>query len=245
MVVIDDDYWKRTAMADELRRNPDIEVVAVADQDLAVLWPAEQWSEVDLAVVDVFDENAPSEVGTDVFSGIAVLEALRDLPVKTLAITPHCQHPLIQLRIQQAGTDWLYHRWEVNAPDQLAAVVAEPADDHRPQRPSDEILMEHGARRLHAGRAVDVFLRSRLVGRIRPDIGVDETGLSRRSVGTFRKRIAGTGFDGTENLSTATRNYTAPRWPDVRDFVLTLLGRRSTPSTETDREDGLRGHSGL
>lgn len=244
MVVIDDDHWKRTAMADELRRNPDIEVVAVADQDLAVLWPPEQWADVDLAIVDVFDEIAPAEVGTDVFSGIAVLDILRDLPVRTLAITPHCQHPLIQLRIHQAGADWLYHRWEVNDPDHLAAAVLDPADDHTPQRPDDEILWQHGARRARANGAVAVYLRSRLAGRLRPDIEVEETGLSRRAVGTFRRKIAGMGFDGTENLSLATRNYTAPRWPDVRDYVLTLLGRRATPPTETDRDDGVPGHTG-
>lgn len=241
VVVIDDDHWKRTAMADELRRNSDIEVVAVADQDLAVLWPVEQWAEVDLAIVDVFDENAPAEIGTDVFSGIAVLDALRDLPVKTLAITPHCQHPLVQLRIHQANADWLYHRWEVNGPDQLAAAVLEPADDHAPQRPEDQVLRDLGARRARVNGSVTVYLRSRLAGRLRPNIEATEIG-TRREVESFRREIDETGFEATEHLSTATRNYVAPRWPDVRDFVLTLLGRRATPPTETDRDDGVPGH---
>lgn len=242
MVVIDDDHWKRTAMAEELRRNRDIEVVAVADQDLALLWPSEQWADVDLAIVDVFDENAPAEVGTDVFSGIAVLDQLRDLPVRTLAITPHCQHPLIQLRLHQADVDWLYHRWEVNDPDHLVAAVLEPSDDHVPQRPDESVLRLHGAHRAQTNRAVDIYLESSLAGRIRPDVEVDETGQSRRTVEGFRVDIAKAGFEGTEQLATWSRAYKAPRWPDVRDYVLTLLGRRGTPATEVDRDDGVTGH---
>lgn len=241
MVVVDDDHWKRTAMAEVLGHSDDIEVVAVTDQDEAVLWPPKRWDEVDMAIVDVFDENAPAEIGTDVFSGIAVLDGLRDLSVETLAITPHCQHPLVQLRIHQAGTDWVYHRWEINGPEELLAAVLEPAADHAPQRPDDRVLAEFGARRARVNGSVAVYLRSRFAGRIRPEIGVAQLG-TRRQVEELRKQVGRTGFDGTETRSNATRNVVAPRWPDVRDFLLTLLGRRATPPTETDRDDGVAAH---
>lgn len=243
MVVVDDDHWKRTAMAEELQRNSDIEVVAAIDQDQVLLWPVSSWDDVDLAIVDVFDENAPAEVGTDVFSGIAALDQLRDLPVRTLAITPHCQHPLIQLRIHQSKADWLYHRWEVNDPDLLASAVLDPEDDHAPQRPDLEVLRLHGARRAQANRAVALYLRSPLSGLIRPRVELEEVGLSRHVVRRFRVSIAGAGFEGTEHLTDATRVHKAPRWPDVRDYLLTLLGRRSTPPTEVDRDDGTAGHA--
>lgn len=229
-------------MTQELSLHPDIEVVASMDQDQALLWAPESWADVDLAIVDVFDEDAPSEVGTDVFSGIAALDQLRDLPVRTLAITPHCQHPLIQLRIHQSGADWLYHRWEVNGPDQLAAAVLEPSDDHAPERPDDEVLWQHGASRARPNRAVGVYLRSPFSGLLRTDVELHEIGLPRRAVQHFRIQIARTGFTGTELLSNATREHKAPRWPDVRDYLLTLLGRRSTPPTEVDRDDDLPGH---
>ncbi len=88
VVVIDDDHWKRTAMAQELDADPRIAVVHVIDQDEAVQWPLERWENVGVAIIDVFDENSPAEVGTDVFSGISALDRLRDLPVRTFAVTP-------------------------------------------------------------------------------------------------------------------------------------------------------------
>lgn len=240
--MVDDDHWKRTAMADELDNDPRIEVVAAIDQDEAVLWPEERWSGVDLAIVDVFDENAPSEIGTDVFSGISALDRLRNLPVRTLAITPHCQHPLVQLRIHQAGADWLYHRWEVNDPERLVATVLGPDDDHLPARPGEDLLWSFGARRGQANRAVAIYERSPLSGLLRPGVDLAELGLPRRVIQRFRQQISDVGFEGTELLTNATRVHKAPRWPDVRDYLLTLLGRRSTPATEADRDDGLPGH---
>jgi len=242
VVVIDDDHWKRTAMAQELDADPRIGVVHVIDQDEAVQWPLERWEGIDVAIVDVFDENAPGEIGTDVFSGISALDRLRDLPVRTFAITPHCQHPLIQLRIHQAKADWLYHRWEVNDPDRLVSALLEPQLDHVPQRPDDAVLRRYGSHRAHTNRAVGLYQRSALSGLLRPGIGIKSLHLPRRKVDRFRVEVARTGFDGTEELSTATRVHRAPRWPDVRDFLLTLLGRQSTPSTEVDRDDGGTSH---
>jgi hypothetical protein len=238
VVVIDDDHWKRSAMAAELDAHPSIGVVHVIDQDEAVAWPISRWEEIDVAVVDVFDENAPSEVGTDVFSGIAALDRLKELPVRTLAITPHCQHPLIQMRIFESRADALYHRWEVNDLGRLVDAILNPDDDHAPARPASPVLAAYGARRAATNSAVRVYERSPLFGLLRSDVGLKSLHLPRRTTDHFRTDIADTGFDGTEDLSYAGRRHLAPRWPDVRDFVLTLLGRRSVPPTELDREDG-------
>jgi len=242
VVVIDDDHWKRTAMAGELAADPRVEVVDAIDQDTAVLWPPDRWTGVDMAIVDVFDENAPSEIGTDVYSGIAALDKLRDLPVRTLAITPHCQHPLIQLRIYQSGADWLYHRWEINGPDKLLAVVLDPDADHVPQRPDDEVLRGYGARRAQVNESVRLYLRSPFNGLLRSGTEAKDLEIPRRVIQRFRIEISDSGYDGTEMVSNATRIHKGPRWPDVRDYLLTLLGRRGTPATEADRDDGSVGH---
>lgn len=238
VVLVDDDYWTRTAMAQELDRHPQIAVVDSIDQTEAVLWPPERWEDVDLAIVDVFDEQAPSEIGTDVFSGITALNHLRTLPVQTLAITPHCQHPLVRLRIHQAEADWLYHRWEVKDLDRLADVVLFPQPDHRPIRPSDQELAEHGAANARANTAVSLYAASDLYPLVQPDVGLKTLRLPRRAVDNFRRRIHRTGFSGTEDLDTSEIAHRVPRWPDVRDYLLSLLGRRDVPPTEVDREDG-------
>lgn len=238
---MDDNYWNRAAMASELDAHPLLAVVAVMDQDEAVACPTSTWDGVDVAVVDVFDETAPSEVGTDVFSGIAALDRLRALPVRTLAITPHCQHPLVQLRIHQAGADWLYHRWEVNDLDRLATAIIDPSPEHRPVRPSDDELRRHGAASARPNQAVEVYQRSMLHGRLLPEIGLKALRLPRRTTNYFRVDIERTGFSGTEELSMATTSRRTPRWPDVRDFMLAALGRRDVPPTEVDRDD-LGGH---
>lgn len=231
-------------MAKELTADSRFDVIAAIDQDEAVNWHLDRWAGLDLVIVDIFDELAPGEVGTDVYSGIAALDRLRHVDVKTLAIAPHCQHPLIQLRIHQAGANWLYHRWEVNDPQSLVAAILDPSDDHVPQRPDDALLMAHGAHRARANEAVSVYGRSRLFGRLRPGIGIKSLGFDPRSriPGNFRRSIARTGFEGTKPLVTESTSLKAPRWELTRDYVLTLLGRRLTPASELDREDGLRGH---
>lgn len=251
VVVIDDDHWKRTAIAQELEADKRIGLEAVIDQDEALRWHEDRWGGVDLAIVDIFDEQAPGEIGTDVFSGIAALDRLRDLPIKTFAITPHCQHPLIQLRINQAQPNWLYHRWEVNDPERLIQAILNPAEDHVLRRPSEDILGQYGVVRLRDGRlartneSVRVYKRSALLGHLRPDLEIEDLPISRRRVETFRIKIARTGFMGTHNRSTATRNVRGPRWPDVRDYLLTLLGRRATPPTEVDRDEEELTHGGI
>lgn len=223
-------------MAAGLDAHPEITVVDAIHQDEALTWPSERWAGVDVAIIDVFDEAAPSEVGTDVFSGIAALDRLRALPVRTLALAPHCQHPLVRLRIHQAEADWLYHRWEVNDPDRLAEVVLFPQPDHRPTRPSDEELARYGAVSARPNESATLYQRSPLYPLLRTDVGLKSLPVGRRGVDRFRKAIRRTGFTGTEELSTADHALRVPRWPDVRDYLLSLLGRRDVPATEVDRE---------
>lgn len=253
VAVVDDDQWKRAAIAQELEANQRVSVEAVIDQDEVLRWPEERWSSIDLAIVDIFDELAPGEIGTDIFSGIAALDRLRTLQTKTFAITPHCQHPLIQLRISQAAPDWLYHRWEVNDPERLIQAILNPTDDHVLLRPGNGILEPHGVVSLHTGRlartndAIRIYEQSAIRGFLWHDVELDDLPIDRGEVEQFRIAIAGSGFVGTEaRTSTIDRSVRAPRWPDVRDYLLTLLGRRKTPATEMDRDgDDLLLHGGI
>ena len=81
-------------MAQELDRSPHIAVVHAIDQDEAATWTRDRWESLDFVIVDVYDEYAPGEIGTDVFSGIPAIERLRNFEVDTLAVMPHRHHPL-------------------------------------------------------------------------------------------------------------------------------------------------------
>ena len=74
VAVVEDDPWKREALADRLDSSGRVEVVAALDQDEAADRDTEFWQGVDLALVDVYDDRAPGEIGTDLYSGITAIE---------------------------------------------------------------------------------------------------------------------------------------------------------------------------
>src|SRR5438045_2488613 len=103
---------KRGGICDRLDARH-IEVIGATDQVTAATWPRESWRDVDAVLVDIFDDSAVGEIGTDVYSGIGVVERTRDLPVRCIAVTPNCAHPLVQLRLHHAKPDYCYHRFQV------------------------------------------------------------------------------------------------------------------------------------
>lgn len=224
IAVIDDDYWKREHMAQELDSSPHIAVVHALDQDTAVSWSLAQWEQIDIAIVDVFDEMAPGEIGTDMYSGIPALERLKRLEVRTLAITPHREHPMIDLRIFQANVDWVYQRHEINDLDRLVDTLRHPDAGHKPIRPSDVVLKQFGAHRALANDSVRVYERSDFYGSLTQESGRKELQTTWRKIGRFRVAIVHTGFEGTE-VKTFDTVRRVPRWPDVRGYVMRVLGR--------------------
>jgi CheY-like chemotaxis protein len=235
VAVIDDNYWNRQHMAQELDASPYIKVVFALHQDEAATWTREQWADVDIAVVDVFDENAPGEIGTDVYSGITALERLRDLNVKTLAVTPHRSHPLVELRIFQAGTNFVYRRWELNDPDELVQALLSPKPDHIPVCPSRSVLKKFGAYGAQANRSVRVYEQSTVYRSLTTAVGQKGLRTTRSKIDGFKAEVRDTGFVGTEDLDyLAGGTERVPRWPDVRDYLLRLLGRKDVPPTDYD-----------
>jgi hypothetical protein len=235
VAVIDDDRWRRAAMARQLDAHVATEVVLEADHDRALRLPAGAWSEVDVALVDVFDELAPAEVGTDLYSGIMTLAGIRRLPVRTIAIVPHSGNALLRLRVHECGADSVYFRWELNDIEPLVAAITTPDPGRAPRRPDAEELSAYGTRiNAHVNEAIHHYEQSPLYGQVGSETTQSSLGLPRRAVDRFRTEVSATGFDGTEIRSGATRRVIAPRWPDVRDHVLRLLGRKDARHTEHD-----------
>lgn len=218
----------------ELDSHADIEVMRVCSHDDAARWSSQSWDDVDLVIVDVFDEAATGEVGADVFAGISILDTLKGLPIRTLAIVPTRGQPLLDLRLFQARVDWVYHRRELNSPDALVAAVRDPSDEHRPVKPAEQVLRELGAVHAQVNELVRTYEDSALYGRIRADAGQKQLGVSRRVSDRLRVQAHRLGFASTEQLSRSRTAHRIARWPDVRDFLLRVLGRKGTGLTDRD-----------
>lgn len=234
VAVIEDDYFKRGHMAQELDRSPHIAVVHALDQDTARSWTAEQWEDLDFAIVDVIDEYAPGEVGTDLFSGIDALERLRRLDVRTLALTPHRHHPLVEHRIYQSGANYLYRWSEVNDLERLVDALLHPDPAHAPTPVSRAVLRSHGAELAKTNLAVRIYEESTLYGRLRSGVTHRGLWLPRRVIDRFSGRIQAAGFDGIDHVGPIDDAGRRPRWNQVRDYLLVLLGRKDAPPTSND-----------
>jgi hypothetical protein len=236
--VIDDDWFKREHMRQELDRSPHIAVVHSIDQDTAASWGLDDWGQVDFAIVDVFDDAAPLEIGTDLFSGINALVRLRDLDVRTVAITPHRHHPLVEHRIVRAGANYLYRRWELNDPTALEHVVTHPDPDRAPVAVPATVLRRFGADLACPNAAVALYEQSMLYGRLHEGITQRSVKLPRRTVDGFTQAIRSTRFNAPP-LDGAPRSRPPAKWAHVRDYLLVLLGRRDAPPSSNDEHEDL------
>ena len=241
VAIVDDNRYTREHMREELDRSPHIAVVFALDQDEALAWSSERWNEVDVAIVDVFDESAPFEPGTDLYSGISVLHRLRALPVRTIALTAHRFHPLVEQRIFESGADHLYHRWQVNDFVELEAAVLAPDPSHRPSSVPASVLRRYGADLAQINLSVITYERSALHGRLEADATHRTVRVTRRTLDAFAEAIRRLGFHAPPPPNTRGVRDRA-RWPDVRDYLLVLLGRKDVPPTNTDEQADLWRH---
>lgn len=241
VVIVDDDQWKRAGMRQRLDATPEVIVVDDVDQDSAAAWPLDKWTEIDAVLVDVFDDQGVGEVGTDIYSGIKVVERVRPIRgLRCIAVTPSCPHPLVQLRLHQAQPDFCYHRYELANLHMLTEAVRFPERNHRLPAPDAAIINGLGARNLRANDVVRAFEASALHGRIYEAVGHKVLnrgfGVSRRAVDRFKKQVVDCGFNHLEVLSLDGHAYDeSPRWPAVRTLVLRLLGRKDAPWSEHDK----------
>lgn len=241
LVIVEDEVWKREGMVANLAAHGGFEILAAVNHDEAFEWPRSRWSDIDVALVDVYDDHAPGEVGTDLYSGIRVVERMRDLPIRCVAITPSCAHPLVQLRLTQAAPDFCYHRYELRSLDVLATVLAWPDRARRPAAPDPHLLRRLGARELRANELVSAFETSPLHRVLRSTSGLKELsqqGVGRRAVNRSREIAVECGYLHFDTLDKESQAHylveELPRWPVIRDLILTLLGRLDAPWSEHD-----------
>lgn len=83
--------------------------------------------------------------------------------------------------------------------------------------------------------AVRTYVSSPFHGLIQPGVQLADLGVSRRAVEDFRRQIESTGFRGTEYRNRSRGSVRAPRWPDVCDCLLRLLGRLEVPTSSHDQ----------
>lgn len=228
LAVVDDDPWKRDAISGQLNAHPAVAVVHAIDQDTAAAWTATEWEGVDFAIVDVFDDRAPSEKGTDLFSGINALERLKSVRIPVMAITPQTEHPLVELRLWQAQPNWIYRRSELLTVDDFVDALFHPAKSHQLVEPKRFELLNHGATKgTKVNDAVRIYVASDLYGRLVADVTHEGLGIARRKIDRFTADVGRLGFLGKEPDGL--------RWPEARDFVLRLLGRLEGSYSDFDR----------
>lgn len=233
VAVIEDDSWKRSAMAEHLHAHRLVEVVHALDQDEAAAWGHDRWGDVDTALVDVWDDNAPGEVGTDLYSGISAIEQLRGTHVKVLAILPHLPHPVVQLRLHQSGAHWAYRRWELATTDDVVTALHWSRPERGPVRPPASELARFGIASGRPNDAVRAYIASELGGRLRPEMSHKQLlPIKRAEIDALKKAISATGLRPTGDLADPRG---VPRWPEVRDYVLRALGRLDAPPTDHDQ----------
>jgi hypothetical protein len=242
VVIVDDDCWKREGMGSRLDATPEVNVVASLSPDDAAEWSQDRWADIDTVVVDVYDDRAVGQVGTDLYSGIGIVERVRDLSVRCLAVTPYCAHPLVRLRLKQASPDFCYHRYQLASLDDLREAACFPNRDQRlPDLPVAEIR-RLGARKLKANDLVRAYVASPLHGKLQLSTGLKQLSgldLCRRDLNRLRETAVDLGYRYFDTLDRDRQaEYSVeqvPRWPVIRELLLHLLGRLDGPWSEYDR----------
>jgi hypothetical protein len=238
VAVIDDDWFKREHMKQELDKSPHIAVVHAIDQDTAATWTEDEWGAIDFAVVDVFDDFAPLEIGTDLFSGVAALERLRDLEVRTIAITSHRHHPLVEHRVFQSGANYLYRRSELNNVDRLEFVLLNPDEERRPKAVKPQVLRRFGADQARMNRSVSAYEISPIYGKLYESATHRSVAVPRRTLDAFTRPFRKTNFVAPPPPEEPTMRMPA-KWVHVRDYLLVLIGRKDAPPTQSDEHQDL------
>ncbi|MGI9597063.1 MAG: hypothetical protein ACR2QK_12940 [Acidimicrobiales bacterium] len=219
VAVIDDDLFMRMGAQSVFRWHRAIAEPSLHTLDNALVFGPDYWRRFHTVVVDVHDQAKEiREEGTDIYSGVTIIDTIRKSgnDVQILAITPTRANPLLSERLIRSGVDYVHERVDFQRVADLVEAVVNPEERYRPVSHPRNVLIEeglgHGA---NPNRAVEIFKASPLYGRVRPGITQAAIG-SRRAAISLRDEIIATGFIG---------RGPAPRWNEVRDYLLKLTGR--------------------
>jgi hypothetical protein len=236
VTVIDDNEYERWGLAQKLDEQDGIAVVRQLSQDEAEARSNEWFGEFDVALVEVVDEFAPGEVGTDLYSGITALNRLRPLAVTTVALAPNHSHPLVEQRLFEVGTNYMYRRHKVMDHEFLAAKLSRPDDDHRVHAVDAATLDVFGAKLAQLQEALRSFEGSELHGHLREDLTAtelyDTDVISRRSLNGLLARVRRSGFVGTR--SERDRDSLIG-FRSIKGHLMRINGRSDNPSSDHDK----------
>lgn len=219
LAFIDDDLLSRAGAREILNSHRSVASLREHTLEESLGRDVRYWAEFDAIVVDVHDAaKETNETGTDVYSGVALIESIRRCGnrVRIVAIVPSRNNPLLWERLTRAGADYVYERVEFQRSGDLVGAIVEPNARFQPRSFPRSILIAEGlGDRANPNRAMEIFKQSPLYGSVNGNITLAATG-PRREVLRLRDAIIATGFIGAGQ---------SVRWNEVRDYLLKLAGR--------------------
>jgi DNA-binding NarL/FixJ family response regulator len=219
-VFVDDDLLSREGASGILNNDGRIRKPLIhLTLEEAINADLDYWRRFDVIVVDTHDERrAVQEQGTDVYTGVELIESLRlhGITATIVAIVTTRHNPLLWERLTRAGASYVYERVEFQNPADLVRALISPDERYKPVSFPRWVLSGHGlGLGANPNRAVACYKASPLYGEVAPNRTLSATG-SRRQVNRLKMEIVATGFVGTGP---------DPRWNEVRDYLLKLTGR--------------------
>lgn len=228
--VIDQDQWVRSGRAAALDGSDGVDLAVAASVD-EVVDGHHDWDAIDVVVVDPY--VGPGRF--DRYAGVTAIEHIRASssgsgPV-VVALSEHVRDPFLRLRLQRAGADYAYCRYEASDLRSLLAVITRPDSHHRLDAGRHDGLPGLGP----CGRpgALLRLLEEEGVGdAFAPGTTQAESGLSRRTTIRLRRLAATVG--GIETAAHRRSGGPAdigvlPTWREVVDQVNRLRGVSEEP----------------
>jgi len=160
VAIVDDDELTRRGIEACLADFGDVAVVASGDHEAALTW--QNWSDVDVALVDAADDRHDG----DHFPGVRVVEAARlggGPELSIVVITGHFFDDALRRRMKEARADFFFWRGNVQDVSTLLAIIRDPDSQRRgvPDVSSEEELRALGiAPGSSVNRAIDFLEQS-------------------------------------------------------------------------------------
>jgi DNA-binding NarL/FixJ family response regulator len=148
VAVVDDDDVTRRGLVELLDDQPEIEVTGALSHVEALAWE-QQWTEVDVAIVDACDER---QVG-DQFPGVEVVGRIRRFSGShrtTIVVrTGQFFDDAVRRRMGEAHADYFFHRSELQDVKDLRDVVLHPERFRAgvPEVADPEVVLRFGVNR--------------------------------------------------------------------------------------------------
>ncbi len=218
VAIVDDDLWVRRGRASALGELPGFDVIDFTPQG-AVAFGA-RWAEIDVAVVDAFDDSEPF----DRFPGVGVVETIRANGsaegTVVLVVSGHIDNVFLRLRMAEAGADYFYRHEDVRDLLALRTAVCNPDPARAVRVPDPAELAAVGLGPGSRPNAALHFLEDEgLVDAFEARRSQKSLDLSRRAIIRIRRQMGRLAELSPAAPDGPTRHLDAPEWRAVVDFV--------------------------